>query len=256
MTFPSITHVAVTVSDLDVSVPWYDALFGARAVLDEDTGPFRHVVYALGDTLFGLHQFPDPAGGSFDERARASTTSPSASRTATSWWSGSVGSRSSAWTTAASSTPATAPACPSGTPTASPSSSSPRRPEHEPGPLRNPFWAALATLARDRGSQGPPAAGRVLDGRARPRSLRRRCATACSSWSHGVEAGGQERGPVHRFVAEALVELEGAGRVVRVDVEGGHLHAAVPERRGRQPSAGTGRPPGPATAAGRPSRRV
>ena len=66
--FPSITHVAVTVSDLDVSVPWYDALFGAPAVLDEDTGPFRHVVYSLGDTLFGLHQFPDPAAGAFDER--------------------------------------------------------------------------------------------------------------------------------------------------------------------------------------------
>ena len=68
MDFPSITHVAVTVSDLDVSVPWYDALFGARAVLDENTGPFRHVVYAVGDTLFGLHEFPDPAEGSFDER--------------------------------------------------------------------------------------------------------------------------------------------------------------------------------------------
>ena len=68
MDFPSITHVAVTVSDLEVSVPWYDALFGARAVLDEDTGPFRHVVYALGDTLFGLHVFPDPAAGAFDER--------------------------------------------------------------------------------------------------------------------------------------------------------------------------------------------
>ncbi len=66
--FPSITHVAVTVSDLDVSVPWYDALFGAEAVLDEDTGPFRHVVYALGDTLFGLHEFPDPVEDKFDER--------------------------------------------------------------------------------------------------------------------------------------------------------------------------------------------
>jgi catechol-2,3-dioxygenase len=70
MPFPAITHVAVTVSDLDVSVPWYDALFDAKAVLDEDTGPFRHVVYSLGDTLFGLHQFPDPAGGEFDERRK------------------------------------------------------------------------------------------------------------------------------------------------------------------------------------------
>jgi len=58
--FPAVTHVAVTVTDLAVSVPWYDQLFGAEAVLDEDTGPFRHVVYAIGGgMLFGLHLFPD-----------------------------------------------------------------------------------------------------------------------------------------------------------------------------------------------------
>jgi len=58
-TFPAVTHVAVTVSDLDVSVPWYTRLFGAEAVLDEDTGPFRHVVFAIGGgQLFGLHKFP------------------------------------------------------------------------------------------------------------------------------------------------------------------------------------------------------
>jgi glyoxylase I family protein len=59
-TFPSITHVAVTVTDLAVSVPWYTQLFAAEPVLDEDTGPFRHVVYAIdGGQLFGLHYFPD-----------------------------------------------------------------------------------------------------------------------------------------------------------------------------------------------------
>jgi catechol 2,3-dioxygenase-like lactoylglutathione lyase family enzyme len=57
-TFPAITHVAVTVSDLSVSVPWYTRLIGADPVLDEDTGPFRHVVYLIGNTLFGLHAFP------------------------------------------------------------------------------------------------------------------------------------------------------------------------------------------------------
>ena len=55
----AITHVALTVHDLDVSVPWYRAVTGAEPVLDEDTGPFRHVVFALGDTLLGLHAFPD-----------------------------------------------------------------------------------------------------------------------------------------------------------------------------------------------------
>ena len=56
----AITHVALTVRDLAVSVPWYRAVTGAEPVLDEDTGPFRHVVFALGDTLLGLHAFPDP----------------------------------------------------------------------------------------------------------------------------------------------------------------------------------------------------
>jgi len=60
--FPTITHVALTVSDLARSVPWYEQLFGAKPVLDEDTGPFRHVVWLVGgQTLVGLHQFPDPA---------------------------------------------------------------------------------------------------------------------------------------------------------------------------------------------------
>jgi glyoxylase I family protein len=27
-------------------------------LVDEDTGPFRHVVYQLGGTLLGLHGFP------------------------------------------------------------------------------------------------------------------------------------------------------------------------------------------------------
>jgi glyoxylase I family protein len=66
--FPTITHVALTVSDLTRSVPWYERLFDAKAVLDEDTGPFRHVVWAIGSTLVGLHQFPDGRSEGFDER--------------------------------------------------------------------------------------------------------------------------------------------------------------------------------------------
>lgn len=68
-TMPSITHVAITVSDLSVSVPWYTEVLGAEPVLDEDTGPFRHVVYSVGNTLFGLHDFPDlVTKDPFDER--------------------------------------------------------------------------------------------------------------------------------------------------------------------------------------------
>ena len=56
-TFPALTHVALTVRDLSVSVPWYEALLGATPVLDEDTDPgFHHTVYLIGNTLLGLHQ--------------------------------------------------------------------------------------------------------------------------------------------------------------------------------------------------------
>jgi glyoxylase I family protein len=56
--FPPLTHVALTVRDLSVSVPWYQAIFEADPVLDEDTDPdFHHTVYLLGNgTLIGLHQ--------------------------------------------------------------------------------------------------------------------------------------------------------------------------------------------------------
>jgi glyoxylase I family protein len=67
--FPTVGHVALTVTDLERSVPWYQRLFGADPVMDEDTGPYRHVVWALGGTLVGLHQFPEGTSApSFDER--------------------------------------------------------------------------------------------------------------------------------------------------------------------------------------------
>jgi catechol-2,3-dioxygenase len=61
--FPGLTHVAVTVRDLDVSGPWYRRLIGAGPVLDEKTDAgFHHVVWALpGGTLFGIHQHERPA---------------------------------------------------------------------------------------------------------------------------------------------------------------------------------------------------
>ncbi len=56
---PSITHVAITVTDLAVSEAWYTRVLGVEPVLDEDTGPFHHIVYLVGNTLFGLHGFPE-----------------------------------------------------------------------------------------------------------------------------------------------------------------------------------------------------
>ncbi|MGI8794503.1 MAG: VOC family protein [Acidimicrobiales bacterium] len=58
--FPAIGHVALTVSDLAVSRPWYQRLIGAEPVLDEPTdGGFHHTVFMIGGTLIGLHQHSD-----------------------------------------------------------------------------------------------------------------------------------------------------------------------------------------------------
>ncbi len=68
--FPSIAHVAVTVTDLDRSTRWYSELFGADPVLDEDelTGGFHHTVFAIGGgQLFGLHTHPAGTADEFDE---------------------------------------------------------------------------------------------------------------------------------------------------------------------------------------------
>jgi glyoxylase I family protein len=67
--FPAITHVALTVSDLGRSRPWYRSLFGDAPVIDEDTGLFHHVVWSMGGTLVGIHYFPDlHSTEPFDER--------------------------------------------------------------------------------------------------------------------------------------------------------------------------------------------
>ena len=68
-TMPPIQHVAITVTDLDASARWYTTVLGADPVIDEDTGPFRHVVFQLGGTLLGLHGFPKLASSDkFNER--------------------------------------------------------------------------------------------------------------------------------------------------------------------------------------------
>jgi catechol 2,3-dioxygenase-like lactoylglutathione lyase family enzyme len=61
--FPPLTHVALTVRDLSVSVPFYEDLFDADPVIDEDTDPdMHHTVYMIGNgTLIGLHQHKTPA---------------------------------------------------------------------------------------------------------------------------------------------------------------------------------------------------
>jgi len=56
--FPGVTHVALTVTDLGRSRPWYQELFGVPPVIDEDTGPFHHVVWLLGSQTLSVFTVP------------------------------------------------------------------------------------------------------------------------------------------------------------------------------------------------------
>lgn len=52
---PSISHVALSVTDLDASLPWYTRLFGVEPAMTLSDGPFERKVFALaGGQLFGL----------------------------------------------------------------------------------------------------------------------------------------------------------------------------------------------------------
>ena len=57
--FPSVNHLALTVTDLEVSVDWYQRLFDVEPAMDEEANGYRHVVFPLaGGQLFGLHTLP------------------------------------------------------------------------------------------------------------------------------------------------------------------------------------------------------
>ena len=124
-----MSHVAVTVTDLAVSVPWYERLLGAKPVLDEDTGGFHHTVYLLpGLRFWASTSIRQPTGTTAStSTGPAWTIFPSGSSTALSSRCGRPGSRSSGFPTGRSLMPTTARGCRSAIPTTSPWSSS-RRP--------------------------------------------------------------------------------------------------------------------------------
>src|SRR5216684_290097 len=65
---PGVTHVALTVSDLDRSVAWYGRLFGSKPDKLDDNGVFRAAVWLLGrGTIVALHQCKGPRTEPFDE---------------------------------------------------------------------------------------------------------------------------------------------------------------------------------------------
>ena len=65
-------HVALTVTDLDRSRPFYRELLGVDPAMDEmeDAGSFHHVVWVFGNgTVFGIHQHSKPSASEpMDER--------------------------------------------------------------------------------------------------------------------------------------------------------------------------------------------
>jgi len=131
--FPAITHVALTVTDLDRSAVWYERLLGVEPVLDEDAGGFYHKVYPLsGGMLLGLHLHP---GGDNGEQFRV--TRPGldhvafgcASRDELTEWQARL---EELGITTGSSTRPTAQDCPSKTPTAPRWSSSHHPPDIPP----------------------------------------------------------------------------------------------------------------------------
>ena len=56
--FPSLTHLAVTVTDLDRSVAWYSRLFGTDPVIVTRAPTFAWAAWPE----FGLHQHDEPLG--------------------------------------------------------------------------------------------------------------------------------------------------------------------------------------------------
>lgn len=63
-TFPAIHHLALSVTDLEVSEPWYTKLIGAEPAMTLSDGPFQRRVFALpSGQLMGLtqHDGVDPS---------------------------------------------------------------------------------------------------------------------------------------------------------------------------------------------------
>jgi glyoxylase I family protein len=64
--FPSVTHFAVTVSDLDRSDAWYSTLFGVDPLFVHDEATYRFAVWL--EPMFALHQHDGGSDGEpFDE---------------------------------------------------------------------------------------------------------------------------------------------------------------------------------------------
>jgi hypothetical protein len=59
--FPAVAPIALTVTDLAVSVPWYERLLGTGPVLDEDTAGYHHTAILLAPSHTAAPFVPSPA---------------------------------------------------------------------------------------------------------------------------------------------------------------------------------------------------
>lgn len=65
-----VSHVSLTVRDVEASTPWYERLFDAQKLMDDDEGGVHRsvVLLAPGGLLLGLHQHAStPANDRFSE---------------------------------------------------------------------------------------------------------------------------------------------------------------------------------------------
>ncbi len=85
--FPSVNHLALTVTDLEVSVDWYQRLFDVAPAMDGETNGYRHVVFPWQEgSSSGCTPSPSPSlTMSFRSCGPGWTMSPSAAPAGTSW---------------------------------------------------------------------------------------------------------------------------------------------------------------------------
>lgn len=69
MAFAGVSHVSITVSDLDASRSWYGQILGWNQVLESRTDSTTYAIGLLGDgTALVLRAHDAPLTGAFDER--------------------------------------------------------------------------------------------------------------------------------------------------------------------------------------------
>jgi len=65
-TFPQVTHIALTVSDLDRSIAWYERLFASPPFFVDDEETYRFAVWI--EPMLALHEHGQRTeGGQFSE---------------------------------------------------------------------------------------------------------------------------------------------------------------------------------------------